>query len=212
MAGRHRNPPPPSFPRGGGGGVGRGHHPPPPSLHHHRLPPPHHLDDFREPPLLPPHHRLDDFREPHHLPPPHHHHHLDEFGEPPRHHVFAGHGGGAGPPPAPHVVAALEERLGAEIEEAHVLLGQNQRLAATHVALVQEVSAVRHELGRTARGLAAAQEEGELRLREVRCFSDALILSLFFFPLNPYEKNRSIAQNPDAYPLHIFGLFSSAKL
>lgn len=147
--------------------MGRGHHPPPPSLHHHRLPPPHHLDDFREPPLLPPHHRLDDFREPHHLPPPHHHHHLDEFGEPPRHHVFAGHGGGAGPPPAPHVVAALEERLGAEIEEAHVLLGQNQRLAATHVALVQEVSAVRHELGRTARGLAAAQEEGELRLREV---------------------------------------------
>uniref|UniRef100_A0A0E0C178 Uncharacterized protein n=1 Tax=Oryza meridionalis TaxID=40149 RepID=A0A0E0C178_9ORYZ len=144
MAGRHRNPPPPSFPRGGGGGVGRGHHPPPPSLHHHRLPPPHHLDDFREPPLLPPHHRLDDFREPHHLPPPHHLHHLDEFGEPPRHH----------------------ERLGAEIEEAHVLLGQNQRLAATHVALVQEVSAVRHELGRTARGLAAAQEEGELRLRE----------------------------------------------
>lgn len=93
-----------------------------------------------------------------------------------------------------------------------MLLGQNQRLAATHVALVQEVSAVRHELGRTARGLAAAQEEGELRLREVRCFSDALILSLFFFPLNPYEKNRSIAQNPDAYPLHIFGLFSSAKL
>lgn len=147
--------------------MGRGHHPPPPSLHHHRLPPPHHLDDFREPPLLPPHHRLDDFREPHHLPPPHHHHHLDEFGEPPRHHVFAGHGGGAGLPPAPHVVAALEERLGAEIEEAHVLLGQNQRLAATHVALVQEVSAVRHELGRTARGLAAAQEEGELRLREV---------------------------------------------
>uniref|UniRef100_A0A0D9WZA5 Protein FLX-like 1 n=1 Tax=Leersia perrieri TaxID=77586 RepID=A0A0D9WZA5_9ORYZ len=53
------------------------------------------------------------------------------------------------------------------MEEAHVLLGQNQRLAATHVALVQEVAAVRHELGRTGRGLAAAQEEGDLRLREV---------------------------------------------
>ncbi|KAL5196814.1 hypothetical protein ABZP36_000326 [Zizania latifolia] len=166
MAGRHHNPPPPSFPRGGGSG---NHHPPPPSLphhHHHLLPPPHHLDDFREPPpRLPPHH-LDDFRDPHRLPP---HHHLDGFGEPPRHphHVFAGHGGGPLPPGPPHVVAALEERLAAEIEEAHALLGQNQRLAATHVALVQEVSAVRHELGRTARGLAAAQEEGDLRLREV---------------------------------------------
>ncbi|KAF0903633.1 hypothetical protein E2562_028191 [Oryza meyeriana var. granulata] len=166
MAGRHRNPPPTSFPRGGG------HHPPPPSLHHHphHLPPPHHLDDFRDPPPRhPPHHHLDDFREPPRLPP---HHHLDEFGElpcHPAHHLFAGHGGGPPlpPPAAPHVVAALEERLGAEIEEAHLLLGQNQRLAATHVALVQEVSAVRHELGRTSRGLAAAQEEGDLRLREV---------------------------------------------
>ncbi|KAF0910458.1 hypothetical protein E2562_002919 [Oryza meyeriana var. granulata] len=35
-----------------------------------------------------------------------------------------------------------------------------------HVALVQEVSAVRHELGRTTHSLAAAQEEGGLHLRE----------------------------------------------
>ncbi|KAL5198020.1 hypothetical protein ABZP36_001532 [Zizania latifolia] len=166
MAGRNRNPPPPSFPRGGGGG---NYHPPPPALHHHHhqlLPPPHHLDDFREPPpRLPPHH-LDDFRDPHRLPS---HHHLEEFGELPRHphYVFAGHGVGPLPPGPPHVVAALEERLGADIEEAHALLDQNQRLAATHVALVQEVSAVRHELGCTARGLAAAQEESDIRLREV---------------------------------------------
>jgi hypothetical protein len=66
------------------------------------------------------------------------------------------------------VVAALEERLGAEIDEAHALLAQNQRLAATHVALVQEVAAARHELGRTAHALTSAQEESDLRLREVR--------------------------------------------
>lgn len=65
------------------------------------------------------------------------------------------------------MAAALEERIGAEIEEAHALLGQNQRLSATHVALVQEVSAVRHELGHTARAIGAAQQEGDLRIREV---------------------------------------------
>jgi len=69
------------------------------------------------------------------------------------------------------MLAALEERLGAEIDEAHALLAQNQRLAATHVALVQEVAAARHELGRTARALTSAQEEGNLRLREVRMLS-----------------------------------------
>ncbi|XP_062188143.1 protein FLX-like 1 [Phragmites australis] len=159
MAGRHRNPLPPSFPRGGGG-----NHPPPPPLHHPHLPSHHHLDDYRELSRLPPHHHLDDFRDPPRLPPGH----PDSFREPPSHrHHFAGHGHGAPFPPQPHAVAALEERLGAEIEEAHVLLGQNQRLSATHVALMQEVAAARHELGRTARALAAAQEEGDLRLREV---------------------------------------------
>ncbi|XP_062189373.1 protein FLX-like 1 [Phragmites australis] len=159
MAGRHRNPLPPSFPRGGGG-----NNPPPPPHRHPYLPPHYHIDDYREPPRLPPHHHLDDFRDPPRLPPGH----PDNFSEhrPHRHH-FAGHGPGGPLPPQPHLVAALEERLGAEIEEAHTLLGQNQRLAATHVALVQEVAAARHELGRTARSLAAAQEEGDLRLREV---------------------------------------------
>ncbi|KQK16076.1 hypothetical protein BRADI_1g26600v3 [Brachypodium distachyon] len=158
MAGRHRNPLPSSFSRGAGGG----NHPHPPPLHHPHLPP-HHLDEFREPPRLPPHH-LDDFRDPPRLPPGH----PESFREhppPPRHH-FAGHGGGH-LPPASHVVAALEERIGAEIDEAHALLGQNQRLAATHVALVQEVSVVRHELRRTARAIGAAQQEADLRIREV---------------------------------------------
>ncbi|TKW34912.1 hypothetical protein SEVIR_2G337800v4 [Setaria viridis] len=168
MAGRHRNPLPHSFPRGGGAG----NHPHPPPLHHPHhphLPPHHHIDDYREPPRLPPHHHPDDFRDPSRLPPGH----PDSFLEQPPHlRHFAGHGhgvgGASGPlPPQPHVVAALEERLGAEIDEAHALLAQNQRLAATHVALVQEVAAARHELGRTARSLASAQEEGDLRLREV---------------------------------------------
>ncbi|KAK3127124.1 hypothetical protein QOZ80_7AG0568630 [Eleusine coracana subsp. coracana] len=159
MAGRHRNPLPHSFPRGGGSG----NQLPPPQLHHPHIPPHHHLDDYREPPRLPPRHHLDDFREPPRLPPGH----PDSFREqpPPHLHHFDRHGGPL--PPQPHLVAALEERLGVEIEEAHALLGQNQRLAATHVALVQEVAAARHELGRTARALASTQEEGDHRLREV---------------------------------------------
>ncbi|WVZ66033.1 hypothetical protein U9M48_015310 [Paspalum notatum var. saurae] len=161
MAGRHRNPVPPSYPHAGGGG-----NYPPPSLHHPHhphLPPHHHLDDYREPPRLPPHHHLDDFRDPPRLPPGH----PDSFREQQHLRHFAGHGGGGPLPPQPHVMAALEERLGVEIDEAHALLAQNQRLAATHVALVQEVAAARHELGRTAHALASAQEEGDLRLREV---------------------------------------------
>ncbi|KAM3365824.1 hypothetical protein ACQJBY_015452 [Aegilops geniculata] len=158
MAGRHRNPLPSSFSRG----VGAGNHPHLPPSHHPHLPP-YHLDEFREPPRLP-HHHLDDFRDPACLPPGHPDS-LREHPPPPRHH-FAGHGGGA-LPPASHMAAALEERIGAEIEEAHALLGQNQRLSATHVALVQEVSAVRHELGHTARAIGAAQQEGDLRIREV---------------------------------------------
>lgn len=174
MAGRHRNPLPHSFPRGGGGDAGNHPHPPPLHHSHHSYLPPHHrIDDYREPPRLPPHHHPDDFRDPSRLPPGH----PDSFLEQPPHlRHFAGHGqgiGGAGGPlpPQPHVVAALEERLGAEIDEAHALLAQNQRLAATHVALVQEVAAARHELGRTARALASAQEDGDIRLREVRMLS-----------------------------------------
>ncbi|KAF8700336.1 hypothetical protein HU200_034268 [Digitaria exilis] len=166
MAGRHHNPLPPSFPRGGGG-AGNHHHPPPlHHPHHPHLPPHHHIDDYREPPRLPPHHHPDDFRDLSRMP----RGHPDSFLEqPPPPHLrhFAGHGAGGPLPPQPHVVAALEERLGAEIDEAHSLLAQNQRLAATHVALVQEVAAARHELGRTARAFASAQEEGDLRLREV---------------------------------------------
>jgi hypothetical protein len=168
MAGRHRNPLPPSYPRAAAAAAGN-HLPPP--LHPH-LPPHHPLDDYRDPPRLPPHHHIDDFRDPSRLPPGH----PDSFQEPPpphlRHFVGHGHGGAGGPlPPQPHVVAALEERLGAEIDEAHALLAQNQRLAATHVALVQEVAAARHELGRTANALTSAQEESDLRLREVRTLS-----------------------------------------
>lgn len=66
-------------------------------------------------------------------------------------------------------MASLEERLGAEMDEAHVLLAQDQRL--THMALVQEVAAARHELGRTANALTSAHEESDLRLREVRTLS-----------------------------------------
>jgi hypothetical protein len=68
--------------------------------------------------------------------------------------------------PQPHVVASLEERLGAEMDEAHVLLAQDQRL--THMALVQEVAAARRDLGCTAHELTSAHEESDQCLHESR--------------------------------------------
>jgi hypothetical protein len=64
------------------------------------------------------------------------------------------------------VVASLEERLGAEMDEAHVLLAQDQRL--THMALVQEVAAARRDLGCTAHELTSAHEESDQCLHESR--------------------------------------------
>ncbi|KAL5677991.1 hypothetical protein ACJX0J_014122, partial [Zea mays] len=52
------------------------------------------------------------------------------------------------------------------MDEAHVLLAQDQRL--THMALVQEVAAARRDLGCTAHELTSAHEESDQCLHESR--------------------------------------------
>ncbi|MQL74916.1 hypothetical protein Taro_007271 [Colocasia esculenta] len=68
---------------------------------------------------------------------------------------------------APHPVIILEERLAAQHREIQALLLDNQRLAATHVALKQELNASQHELRLAAAGAAKAKAERNAELREM---------------------------------------------
>ncbi|KAJ6812505.1 putative protein FLX-like 1 [Iris pallida] len=78
-------------------------------------------------------------------------------------------------PPPPHhpasVVAALEDRLAAQHREIQNLLVDNQRLAATHAALKQELTSSRHSLHLTADSAARTKANRDAQVREVyeRC-------------------------------------------
>eukprot|EP00262_Sarcandra_glabra_P010294 TRINITY_DN2538_c0_g1_i1.p1 TRINITY_DN2538_c0_g1~~TRINITY_DN2538_c0_g1_i1.p1 ORF type:complete len:368 (-),score=56.71 TRINITY_DN2538_c0_g1_i1:466-1413(-) len=72
-----------------------------------------------------------------------------------------------GPRPLPPHPALIEERLAAQHQEIQGLLVDNQRLAATHVALKQELSSAQHELQRVSHVAGSMQAEGEMQLREV---------------------------------------------
>ncbi|XP_020592006.1 protein FLX-like 1 [Phalaenopsis equestris] len=95
------------------------------------------------------------------IPRPHHRHPalLDEMRDvlPP----FAG--GLRGPQSLPSLL--IDERFAAQNQEIQGLLVDNQRLAATHVALKQELAAVLHELQRAshASGVLQAEREAEFR-------------------------------------------------
>ncbi|XP_059662785.1 protein FLX-like 1 [Cornus florida] len=67
-------------------------------------------------------------------------------------------------PPHP---AIIEERLAAQHQDIQVLLVDNQRLAATHVALKQEVEAVQHELQQTAHFASSLHAERDMQTREM---------------------------------------------
>lgn len=82
--------------------------------------------------------------------------HLDE--PPPRPHLRH--------PPPPHVM--LEERMTVQFDDVQALLADNQRLAATHVALKQEVQMAQYELRRASIVFDASRSDADLRLREVR--------------------------------------------
>ncbi|KAK8935475.1 hypothetical protein KSP39_PZI013834 [Platanthera zijinensis] len=73
--------------------------------------------------------------------------------------------------PPPHVplpaIIALEDRLAALHHEIHALLADNQHVAATHVALKQELDASHNELVVTGNAAARARAERDAEVREV---------------------------------------------
>lgn len=100
--------------------------------------------------------------------------------------IFAMRGGGGHPPhpsllddfresqlglghrlPLIHPAAVIEERLAVQHGEIQGLLGDNQRFAATHVALKQELEAAQHELQRMAHYKESLRADTEVRMREL---------------------------------------------
>ena len=77
--------------------------------------------------------------------------------------------GGGGPrhgPLIPHPAAIIEDHLALQHQDIQALLIDNQRLAATHVALKQEVEAAQHEIKLMAHAASSAQAEMDSQLRE----------------------------------------------
>ncbi|XP_058095304.1 protein FLX-like 1 [Magnolia sinica] len=74
--------------------------------------------------------------------------------------------GGPRPPPIPPA-AIMEERLAGQHHEIQGLLVDNQRLAATHVALKQELAAAQHELQLMAHSAGAMEAGSDMQLREL---------------------------------------------
>ncbi|CAI9088885.1 OLC1v1023336C1 [Oldenlandia corymbosa var. corymbosa] len=84
---------------------------------------------------------------------------LDDMREP--------HMGIGGPRQLPPHPAIIEEQLAAQHDDIQGLLIDNQRLAATHVALKQELEVVQFELQRTHKYAGALHAEKDAQLREL---------------------------------------------
>lgn len=69
--------------------------------------------------------------------------------------------------PMPPHPAVLEEHLASQHDEIQGLLVDNQRLAATHVALKQEVEAAQYELQRTDHYARSLRMETDVQMREL---------------------------------------------
>ncbi|KAL2943384.1 Protein FLX-like 1 [Bienertia sinuspersici] len=74
---------------------------------------------------------------------------------------------GMGPRGLPPHPAILEERLGVQLQEIQGLLLDNQRVAATHVALKQELEAARHELQRMSHYAYSFHAEKDMQMKEM---------------------------------------------
>ncbi|CAL5390950.1 unnamed protein product [Camellia sinensis] len=72
-----------------------------------------------------------------------------------------------GPRQVPPHPAIIEEHLASQHQEIQGLLVDNQRLAATHVALKQELEAARHELQRMAHYASSLHAEKDMQMREL---------------------------------------------
>ncbi|CAL9769480.1 unnamed protein product [Musa acuminata subsp. burmannicoides] len=70
-------------------------------------------------------------------------------------------------PPVPSSILALEDRLAAQHRQIQVLLVDNQQLAASHVALKQDLSASKHELRLAAASAAETKAAKDAEVREV---------------------------------------------
>ncbi|KAJ8647622.1 hypothetical protein MRB53_000645 [Persea americana] len=71
------------------------------------------------------------------------------------------------PNPLPHPSQILEDRLAAQHHELQTLLLDNQRLAATHVALKQELSAADLELRRVSSVATDLKADRDARIRDI---------------------------------------------
>lgn len=75
--------------------------------------------------------------------------------------------GGGGPRHLPPPHAIFEERLAVQQDDIQVLLVDNQRFAATHVALRQELELAQHELQRADKFAHTMHAEKDLQMREL---------------------------------------------
>ena len=74
---------------------------------------------------------------------------------------------GMGPRPLPPHPAIIEERLAGQHQDIQALLVDNQRLAATHVALKQELEASQHELQHMAHVADSVRAEKDAQMRDL---------------------------------------------
>ncbi|KAM7279248.1 hypothetical protein ACFE04_006382 [Oxalis oulophora] len=74
---------------------------------------------------------------------------------------------GAGPTPFPPHPAIFQEHLTAQYQEIEALLADNQSLAATHLAIRQELDTARHEIQRMANFSESLRAEKDSQMREM---------------------------------------------
>ncbi|KAK0599633.1 hypothetical protein LWI29_007130 [Acer saccharum] len=74
---------------------------------------------------------------------------------------------GMGPRGLPPHPAIFEERLAAQHQDIQGLLGDNQRLAATHVALKQELETTQHEIQRMVHFADSLRVDKDVQMREM---------------------------------------------